>query len=131
MDHGIEFVRDKVSNRRDQPFFLYLALGAMHEPHQAPRAHREKYRGRFDEGWDVVRQGTYERQLELGIIPAGTGLAPHNPGVKFWAELTENEQRLAARLQETFAAFMDHTDEQIGRLSCASSPRSTSWTTRS
>ena len=116
VDHGIEFVRDKVSNRRDQPFFLYLALGAMHEPHQAPAAHREKYRGRFDAGWDVVRQETYERQLELGIIPAGTGLAPHNPGVKLWAELTENEQRLAARLQETFAAFMDHTDEQIGRL---------------
>ena len=115
-DRAIEFIRESRSIRPDRPFFLYHAFGATHSPHQAPRAYLDKYRGRFDEGWDVLRQRWYERQLELGIIPSGTELAPRNPGVRPWEELSSAERALAARLQEAFAAFLDHTDAQIGRL---------------
>ena len=116
VDQALDFLRDKQSHRPKQPFFLYFALGAMHEPHQAPPEYLRKYRGRFDAGWDAVRQGYYERQLELGIIPPGTALAPRNPGVEPWDALPDNQQRFMRRLQETFAAFLDHTDAQIGRI---------------
>ena len=95
---------------------MYFALGAVHEPHQAPRDYVAKYRGRFDAGWDEVRQEWYERQLASGIIPPGTELAARNPGVEKWDDLSENEQRFAARLFEAFAGFLDHTDAQLGRV---------------
>ena len=98
------------------PFFTYLAFGAMHAPHQAPAAYLEKYRGRFDDGWDVARDQWFARQMEMGLLPPDTQLAPRNPGVEPWDTLPENQRRLAARLQEAFAAFLEHTDAQIGRL---------------
>ena len=116
IDQAMGFVRDSTSVRPDRPFFLYVAFGATHAPHQAPQSYLDKYRGRFDAGWDVARQEWFQRQLDSGLIPPGTELAPHNPGVKPWDELSTNEQRFAARLQEAFAAFLDHTDAQIGRL---------------
>ncbi|MBW2142655.1 MAG: sulfatase-like hydrolase/transferase, partial [Deltaproteobacteria bacterium] len=85
-------------------------------PHQAPPEFIEKYRGRFDAGWDVIREQWYKRQLEMGVISEGTELAPRNPGVEPWDELSENEKRFACRLQEAFAGFLDHTDHHIGRL---------------
>src|SRR5690606_35972534 len=100
----------------DRPFFAYLPFGATHAPHQAPADYVAKYRGHFDEGWDVIRRRWFERQLELGVIPPGTELAPRNPGVAEWQTLPENQRRLACRLQEAFAGFLDHTDAQIGRL---------------
>ena len=115
-DKAIDFIRESKSIRPDRPVFTYLAWGATHSPHQAPPEYLAKYRGRYDEGWDVVRQRWYQRQLELGVIPQGTELAPRNRGVRPWDELSPAEQRLAARLQEAFAAFLDHTDAQIGRL---------------
>jgi arylsulfatase A-like enzyme len=116
VDKSMDFIRDLKSVRPDRPFFLYLAFGATHSPHQSPKAFIEKYRGRFDDGWDVIREEWYKRQLEMGVIPPGTQLAPRNPGVKPWDELTENEKRFALRLQEAFAGFLDHTDHHIGRL---------------
>lgn len=116
VDKAIEFVHDTKGVRPDRPFFMYLAFGATHAPHQAPDAYLQKYRGVFDEGWDVWRERWFERQLELGLLPAGTRLAPRNPGVEAWSDLTDNQRRLACRLQEAFAAFLDHTDAQIGRL---------------
>ena len=116
IDQGLRMINDSRGIRPDRPFFMYLAFGATHAPHQAPQAYLDKYRGRFDEGWDVMRARWYERQLAMGVIPAGTELAPRNPGVDAWDDLPENQQRLAARLQEAFAAFLDHTDVQIGRL---------------
>jgi arylsulfatase len=109
-------IGDLTSLVPERPFFLYLAFGAMHSPHQAPQEYLEKYRGKFDAGWDVVREEWFARQKELGVIPHDTKLAPHNPGVRPWAELSTNEQRFAARLQEAFAAMLEHTDRQIGRL---------------
>lgn len=116
VDRSIGMLRDQISLVPERPFFLYLAFGATHSPHQAPEAYRAKYRGKFDAGWDVVRADWYARQKELGIIPENTDLAPLNPGVRPWDELTGNEQKFAARLQEAFAAQLDHTDAQIGRL---------------
>jgi arylsulfatase len=116
VDHAIGFVHDTKSIRPDRPFFLYVAFGATHAPHQAPAAYIEKYRGRFDEGWDVAREEWFARQLEMGLLPAGTHLAPRNPGVEPWDTLPATHRRLAARLQEAFAGFLDHTDQQIGRL---------------
>ena len=116
VDRALHMIADSTGVRPDRPFFAYLAFGATHAPHQAPPEHLAKYRGRFDEGWDVVRERWFARQIELGVIPAGTRLAPRNPGVEPWDELPEDQQRLAARLQEAFAAFLDHTDVQIGRF---------------
>ena len=116
VDHAVGFIHDTVSIRPDRPFFLYLALGAMHAPHQAPDTYLEKYRGRYDEGWDVAREKWFARQLEMGLLPPETELAPRNPGVEEWATMPETHRRLASRLQEAFAAFLDHTDVQIGRL---------------
>ena len=116
VDQLLLMINDSTGVRPDRPFFAYLPFGATHAPHQAPAAYLEKYRGRFDEGWDVVRQRWYERQLELGVIAPHTELAPRNPGVEAWADLPDDQRRLACRLQEAFAAFLDHTDDQIGRL---------------
>jgi arylsulfatase A-like enzyme len=116
VDQALRMIGDSVGVRPDRPFFCYLAFGATHAPHQAPPEHLATYRGRFDEGWDVVRERWFARQLELGVVPAGTRLAPRNPGVEPWDELPESHRRLAARLQEAFAAFLDHTDVQLGRF---------------
>ncbi len=116
VDQSIDMIRNQHSLVPERPWFLYLAFGATHAPHQAPSDYLAKYRGKFDEGWDVWRERVYRRQLELGIIPEGTDLAPLNPGVEPWDNLSQDEQRFAARLQEAFAAFLDHTDAQLGRL---------------
>ena len=116
IDKTIEFIHDTKSLRPDRPFFTYLALGATHAPHQAPASYLEKYRGAFDRGWDAVRDEVYALQLAEGLIPEGTALAPRNPGVEAWDSLSEVQRRLAARLQEAFAGFLEHTDAQLGRL---------------
>jgi arylsulfatase A-like enzyme len=116
VDHALEFIHDTVSVRPDRPFFTYFAFGATHAPHQAPASYLAKHRGRYDEGWDVARDRWFARQKQLGIVPANTELAPRNEGVEPWDTLPENQRRLASRLQEAFAAFLEHTDEQIGRL---------------
>lgn len=116
VDQALRMVSDSRGVRPDRPFFLYLPFGATHAPHQAPARYLTKYRGAFDDGWDVARQQWFDRQLERGVIPAGTELAPRNPGVDAWDALGDNQRKLACRLQEAFAAFLDHTDDQIGRL---------------
>ncbi len=116
VDHAIAFVHDAKSVRPDRPFFTYLAFGATHAPHQAPPEYLAKYRGRFDAGWDVARDEWFARQRAMGIVPPDTDLAPRNPGVEAWDTLPENHRLLATRLQEAFAAFLDHTDVQIGRF---------------
>ncbi len=116
VDNLLRMIADSKGVRPDRPFFAYLPFGATHAPHQAPPDYLKKYRGLFDEGWDVIRESWHQRQLELGVIPSGTQLAPRNPGVEKWDNLPQNQKLLAARLQEAFAAFLDHTDDQIGRL---------------
>jgi arylsulfatase A-like enzyme len=116
VDQAIGMIRSQKSAVPERPFFLYLCFGATHAPHQPPKAFLDKYKGRFDEGWDATRQRWFERQKALGIIPADTELAPRNPGVDAWDSLPAEQQTLALRLQEAFAGFLDHTDSQVGRL---------------
>jgi len=116
VDRAIGFVRDQRSIYDDKPFFLYVAFGACHDPHQAPPEYLEKYRGRFDQGYDVAREEWFERQKAMGIVPEDTVLPSSNPNVPPWDSLTPDQQLVANRLQEAFAAMLDHTDVQIGRL---------------
>ncbi len=116
IDQSTTWIRDLISVRPDRPFYLYLAFGAQHAPHHAPDGYLAKWRGKFDEGWDVHRDRVFVRQKEMGIIPPDTTLAARNPGVKPWDELTVNEKLFACRLQEAFAAMLNHTDDQIGLL---------------
>jgi arylsulfatase A-like enzyme len=116
VDRTIAYIRDQQQANTGRPFFTYLAFGAAHAPLHAPEKYIMKYKGRFDQGWDKVREETFERQKKMGVIPAATELPPRNPGVRAWSELDQNEKRVYTRLQEVFAGFVDHTDHQIGRL---------------
>ena len=116
VDKATGWIGDLQSIRPDRPFFLYLAFGATHAPHQAPLDYRMRWRGKFDDGYDEVRARWFARQVEMGIVPPATTLAPPNPGVPAWTDLTANQQAFSARLQEAFAAMLEHTDDQIGRL---------------
>ena len=116
VDNFLCMIGDSKGVRPDRPFFAYIPFGATHAPHQAPNEYLEKYRGKFDQGWDITRDQWFRNQLKLGIIPEGTKLAPRNPGVEAWEDLPNAQKELAARLQEAFAAFLDHTDDQIGRV---------------
>lgn len=116
IDHAIGHIRDHVTSAAERPFFLYLALGAAHWPHHVPAEFIASYRGRYDIGWDAVRRTRLERQKELGIVPPATRLAPRNPGVEPWENLPTDARTLSTRLQETYAAFLEHTDREIGRF---------------
>ncbi len=116
VDRSIGYVRDQQSAAPGKPFFLYLGLGAVHWPHHVAPEYVERYRGRYDKGWDAVREEWFARQKALGIVPADTELAPRNPGVQAWDELSADERRLFSRQMEVFAGFLEHTDEQLGRL---------------
>lgn len=116
IDRAIGFIRDQNAIYEEKPFFLYVAFGACHDPHQAPPEYLEKYRGRFDDGYEAAREEWFERQKAMGIVPEDTVLPPSNPNVPPWDSLTPDQQRVANRLQEAFAAMLDHTDVQIGRL---------------
>ncbi len=115
-NQAIQFIADSRQIAPDKPFFLYFAPGAHHAPHHVPKEWADKYKGRFDEGWDVYRQQVHKRQLELGIIPPGTELSRHDPDVAEWKKLSADERRLYARMMEVFAGFVEHTDHHIGRL---------------
>lgn len=116
VDRAEEFLSDHLTAAPERPFFLYLAFGACHAPHQAPQTFLDRYRGRFDAGWDAEREKVLERQKAMGIVPAETHLAPRNPGISAWDSLSPEAKRLTARMQEVFAGFTEHTDAQIGRL---------------
>ena len=118
VDQSIGMMRDHLVSGRDRPFFLYLALGACHWPHHAPKDFMERYRGRYDQGWDAIRKARIQKQIELGIVPPNTELADRNPGVQPWSEVLADDDltQLSTRLQEAYAAFLAHTDTHIGRL---------------
>jgi arylsulfatase A-like enzyme len=116
IDQSIQMIRDQKSAVPERPFFLYCCFGATHSPHHAPKAYIDKYRGRFEQGWDQAREEWLARQLEMGIVPPDTQLAPRNRDVLPWDDLSADEKRLTIRHQEAFAGFLDHTDAQIGRL---------------
>lgn len=114
VDQAVTMLADQTASGR--PFLLYLPFGAVHCPFHVPKRYIERYRGRFDAGWDEIRHETFARQQALGIVPADNELPPRNPGVVPWDELDEDARTVYCRLMETFAGMVDHTDEQIGRL---------------
>ncbi|WP_417516932.1 arylsulfatase [Minwuia sp.] len=116
VDQSIGMIRNLHSLVPERPFFMYMAFGSTHSPHHAPQDYLDKYRGRFDDGWDDVREAWFARQLESGVVPKDTQLAPRNPGVEPWNDLSDNHKAFANRLQEAFAGMLDHTDVQIGRF---------------
>jgi arylsulfatase A-like enzyme len=115
-DRAIEYLADLRAVDAERPFFLYLATGACHSPHHAPREWIEKYRGKFDAGWDAWRAATFARQVELGIVPPNTTLSERAPWIPAWDELSAEEQAVSARFMECFAAFLSYTDDQVGRV---------------
>lgn len=116
VDKTISQIRDHVTSSDNRPFFSYLAFGACHWPHQVPADYIQKYKGRYDQGWDAVRAERFARQKAMGVVPQNAEMAPRNPGIGAWEDLSEDMRRLGCRLQETYAAFLDHTDAEIGRL---------------
>jgi arylsulfatase len=134
-DKALTFIKDAKAIAPEKPFFLYYAPGACHAPHHVPREWADRFRGRFDMGYEAIREQTLARQKQLGIIPPDTELPPINPigtpesrtgpgGEAFpaldytrpWDSLTEQEQRLFSRMAEVYAGFLAHTDHHIGRL---------------
>ena len=134
-DKAIEFIKDAKVIAPEKPFFLYYAPGAAHAPHHAPKEWIDKYKGRFDMGYEAMREQTLARQKELGIVPADTELPPINPigtsqtrqgpdgklfppleYTKPWDSLSDDEKRLFSRMAEVYAGFLSHADHQIGRL---------------
>jgi arylsulfatase len=118
-NQAIGWVRAQQALTPDRPFFVYFAPGATHAPHHVPKEWIAKYASKFDQGWDRYREETLARQIRLGVVPPGTKLAAKPPAIKDWEALSADEKRLFARQMEVFAAFGEHTDHEIGRLTKA------------
>lgn len=115
-DQAISWTSFQQALTPDKPFFVYFAPGATHAPHHVPKEWIEKYKGKFDQGWDKVREETLERQKKLGIVPPNTKLAPKPKDIKDWESLSADEKKMFSRQMETYAGFAAHTDHEIGRL---------------
>ena len=115
-DHAVQFMLDAHVNAPDKPFFLYYAPGCAHAPHQVSKEWIKKYEGRFDMGWDEYREVVFKRQKELGIFPEDAELSARDPDVPEWDSLSDDQKRLYARFMEVYAGFLEHMDEQIGRV---------------
>ncbi len=115
-DKAIQMLKDQRAAARDKPFFLYYASGGPHAPHHTKAEDRAKYRGRYDQGYDKIRAARLAKQKQLGIAPSNTDLTPHLKSVVAWDELTDDDRKVSARLQENYAAYVDQLDQQIGRL---------------
>ncbi len=115
-DHAHQFILDAHVNAPDKPFFLYYAPGCAHAPHQVAKEWIDKYKGKFDMGWDEYREVVFKRQKELGIFPEAAELSPRDPDVPEWESLSDDQKRLYARFMEVYAGFLEHLDQQIGRV---------------
>lgn len=115
-DHAVQWLQQQRSLRPDRPFLMYYAPGSAHDPAQAPRDWIERFKGKFDGGWDQLREETFKRQKAMGIIPANARLTPRPPAIPAWASLTPQQKRVAARMMEVYAAQLAFCDNQIGRV---------------
>jgi len=118
-DKAIAWMQFQKALTPDKPFFMYFAPGATHAPHHVPKAWIAKYKGKFDQGWDVLREETLARQITLGVVPPGTKLAPKPAAIKDWNTLSADEKKLFTRQMEVYAAFGEYADDEIGRLIAA------------
>jgi arylsulfatase A-like enzyme len=115
-NQAIKWMQSVKALTPDKPFFIYFAPGATHAPHQVPKAWIAKNKGKFDMGWDRLREETLARQIRLGVVPAGTKLAPKPAAIKDWNKLSADEKKLFSRQMEVFAGFAEMTDYEVGRL---------------
>jgi arylsulfatase len=115
-DQAVAWVKYQKALTPDKPSFVYFAPGATHAPHHVPKEWIAKWKGKFDQGWDKLREETLARQIAAGIVPPGTRLAPKPEAIKDWDKLSPDERRLFARQAEVFAAFADYTDHEVGRM---------------
>ncbi len=115
-NQAIKWMKSVKSLTPDKPFFIYFAPGATHAPHQVPKEWIAKYKGKFDQGWDKLREETLDSQIKLGVVPAGTKLAPKPEAIKDWDKLTADEKKLFTRQMEVYAGFGEYADTEIGRL---------------
>jgi arylsulfatase len=112
----VAWIRYQKALTPEKPTFVYFAPGAVHAPHHVPKEWIAKWKGKFDQGWDKLREETLARQIKLGIVPPNTNLAPKPPAIKDWDKLSADEKRLFTRQVEVFAAYLDYTDHEIGRM---------------
>ncbi|MYM64284.1 arylsulfatase [Pseudomaricurvus sp. HS19] len=115
-DQAIHQIRELKAINPSRPFFMYWATGAVHAPHHAPASYLEKYRGKFDKGWNAVREVILAKQKKLGVVPADVALPPWPDDVPAWESLSSEQQKMAARMMEAFAAMLDHADDQFARI---------------
>jgi arylsulfatase A-like enzyme len=115
-DKAVTWVSQQKSLMPDKPFFMYFAPGATHAPHHVPAEWSEKYKGRFDQGWDAIREETLARQKELGVIPAGADLTARHEEISAWKDVPEAMKPVLARQMEIYAGFLEHVDHHVGRL---------------
>ncbi len=115
-DQALAWMNTQQSLTPDKPFYMYFATGATHAPHHAPKSFVDKYKGKFSQGWDKLREETLSRQKSLGVVPQNTVLAPKPADIKDWDKLSTDEKRLFEKQMEVFAGFAEHTDQQVGRL---------------
>lgn len=115
-DQAIKWIEYQKALTPEKPLFVYFAPGATHAPHHVPKEWIAKWKGKFDMGWDELREETLARQIKLGMVPEGTVLAPKADAIKDWDKLSADEQRLFRHQAEVFAAFVDYTDHEIGRM---------------
>ncbi|MBW2463433.1 MAG: arylsulfatase, partial [Deltaproteobacteria bacterium] len=115
-NQAINWTRAQNAMTPDKPFFVYFATGATHAPHHVPEEFIARYRGEFDEGWDVYREATLARQIEAGVVPEGTALTERPEELPAWDTLSADQKRLYARQMEVFAGFAEHTDREVGRV---------------
>ena len=115
-NHAIQMIKDLRAVNREKPFFLYYTPGAVHAPHHTKPEDRERYRGKYAEGWDKIREQRLAQQKQLGIAPPNTQLTPHNPKVGDWNALTADQKKMYAGFQENYAGFVDNLDQQVGKL---------------
>ncbi|HMC52954.1 MAG TPA: arylsulfatase, partial [Acidimicrobiales bacterium] len=115
-DKAIAWVRQQRSLATDKPFFMYFAPGATHAPHHVPKQWADRYKGRFDAGWDSLRQEILARQEELGVIPAGAELTARHAEIPAWDDTPDDLKAVLARQMEVYAGFLEHTDHHVGRL---------------
>ncbi len=115
-NEAINYISNQKAAAPDKPFFLYFAPGAVHAPHQVSKEWIDKYKGKFDAGWDKYKEAVLKNQIAKGLVPANTKLPPSNPGVKPWDKLSEDEKKVYLKHMEVFAGFLSETDHEIGRI---------------
>ncbi len=115
-DHAITFMRNQRMQNPDKPFLVYFAPGAVHGPHQVAKEWADKYKGKFDQGWNELRKEIYKRQKEKGIIPENAELTDMDPTMTDWDDIPKSDREFQSRLMEVFAGFLEHTDVQYGKV---------------